>query len=166
MSEILAYAKSKNEEPFIIVLDGLNDAHNLGSIVRTANAAGAHGIIIPKRRSVTLNSTVSKVSAGALEYVMVSRVTNITKTLEYLKENDMWVVGTDAKGEQSFYNSNLKGSIAVVIGSEGEGISNLVKKNCDFLVNIPMKGEISSLNASVAAALTIYEVVRQREQSE
>lgn len=162
VQDILDLAREKKEDPFIIILDGLNDSHNLGSVIRTANAAGAHGVIIPKRRSVALSTTVAKVAAGALEYVLVSRVTNISKTIEFLQSQGVWIFGTDAKGDKSIFESNLKGSIAIVIGSEGEGISSLVSKNCDFLVNIPMNGEISSLNASVAAAISIYEIVRQR----
>lgn len=162
VEDILQAAASKGQPPFIIILDEITDPHNLGSILRTVNAVGAHGVIIPKRRAVGLNAAVSKASAGAIEYVPVARVTNIAQTIEALKKENVWVVGTDASGEKSFFESDLKGPIAVVIGSEGEGISRLVKEKCDFLVNIPMKGEISSLNAAVAGAVVMYEILKQR----
>ncbi|WP_024832508.1 23S rRNA (guanosine(2251)-2'-O)-methyltransferase RlmB [Ruminiclostridium josui] len=162
VDDILAAAQEKGEPPFIIILDEISDPHNFGAILRTANAVGAHGVIIPKRRAIGLTSTVSKASAGAVEYVPVSRVTNISQTIEYLKKNNVWVVGTDSTGEKAFYESDLKGPIALVVGSEGEGMGKLVREKCDFVVNIPMHGEISSLNASVAAAIVMYEILKQR----
>ena len=164
LDDILKIAEEKNEPPFIILLDELSDPHNLGSILRTADATGAHGVVIPKRRSVGLTATVSKASAGAIEYVPVARITNMVQTIEYLKSKNIWVVGTDLTGEKSFYNSDLRGPIALVVGSEGEGIGNLIKQKCDFMVNIPMKGSISSLNAGVAAAIVMYEILRQRSK--
>ena len=161
VEDILNIARDKNEDPFVIILDGITDPHNLGAIMRTADAAGAHGIIIPKRRSVGLTATVAKTSAGALEYVPVAKVVNIGNTIDQLKKEGLWIACTDMDGE-NYFKSNLKGPIALVIGSEGDGVSRLVKEKCDFTVSIPMKGEISSLNASVAAGLFMYEVVRQR----
>jgi len=162
VDDILKIAEEKGQPPFIIILDEITDPHNLGAVLRTANAVGAHGVIIPKRRAIGLTSTVSKASAGAIEYMPVSRVTNISQTLEYLKKKNVWIVGTDSSGEKAFYDSDLKGPIALVVGSEGEGISKQIRENCDFVVNIPMKGEISSLNASVAAAIVMYEILKQR----
>ena len=163
VDDILEVAKSKNEEPFILILDGIEDPHNLGSIIRTAETAGVHGIIIPKRRAATVNSTVSKVSAGAVEYMKIARVNNITDTINYLKENDVWVCGTDMNTDKYYYEEDFTCGIAIVIGSEGFGMSRLVKENCDFLVKIPMKGKITSLNASVSAGIVMYEVVKQRK---
>lgn len=162
VEEILNDAKKAGEAPFVVILDCLTDPHNLGSIIRTANAAGAHGVIIPKNRSVGLNSTVYKVSAGAVEYIKVAKVTNLSRTVEDLKKEGLWVVGTDLSAVQKHYECDLKGALAVVIGSEGEGISKTLKEKCDFLVKIPMIGEIESLNASVAAGVLLYEAVRQR----
>ena len=161
VEDILKGARDKNEDPFVIILDGITDPHNLGAIMRTADAAGVHGIIIPKRRAVGLTATVAKTSAGALEYVPVAKVVNVGNTIDDLKKEGLWVACTDMAGE-NFFKADLKGPIALVIGSEGEGVSRLVKEKCDFTVSIPMKGEISSLNASVAAGLFMYEVVRQR----
>lgn len=158
---ILKKAEEKGEPPFILLLDGIEDPHNLGAIIRTANLAGAHGVIIPKRRAVGLTATVAKTSAGAINYTPVAKVTNLTQTMKELKEKGMWFVGADMGGE-TMYNLDLTGPIGVVIGSEGEGISKLVKENCDFIASIPMKGDIDSLNASVAAGVLIYEIVRQR----
>ena len=162
VDDILEKAKEKNEKPFILILDGIEDPHNLGSIVRTAETAGVHGIIIPKRRAAAVNSTVYKVSAGAVEHVKIARVNNITDTIKYLKENDIWVFGTDMDGEKYYYEENYEGPCAIVIGSEGFGMGRLVKENCDVLIKIPMKGKITSLNASVSAGIAIYEVVKQR----
>lgn len=162
VDDILEEAATKGEAPFIIILDEITDTNNLGSVLRTANAVGAHGVIIPKRRAVGLTAAVSKASAGAVEYVPVARVTNLTQTIEYLKKQNIWVVGTDASGDKAFYESDLKGPIALVIGSEGEGMGRLVRESCDFLVNIPMRGQISSLNAAVAGAVVMYEILRQR----
>ena len=162
VDDILLLAKSKGEQPFIIIADEITDPHNLGSLLRTANASGAHGIIIPKRRSVGLNSVVAKTSAGAVEFTPVAKVSNIANTIDKLKKENIWVVGADMDGENTIYEQDFSGGIAIVVGSEGEGISRIVKDKCDFLVRIPMLGEITSLNASVAGALMIYEVVRSR----
>lgn len=162
LDDILASAKEKGEDPFIIIMENLNDPHNLGAVIRTANAVGAHGVVIPKRRSVGLTAVVGKSSAGAIEYTPVAKVTNIVRTIEQLKEAGLWVACADMDGEL-MYNADLKGPIALIIGSEGEGVSRLVKENCDFVVSMPMYGEIGSLNASVAASLLMYEVVRQRK---
>ena len=161
VDDILRSAAEKGEKPFIIILDNITDPHNLGAVIRTAECAGAHGVIIPKRRSVGLTAVVGKTSAGALEYMPVARVTNIARTIEELKKHGVWVACADMDGED-YYDASLDGAIALVIGSEGEGVSRLVKEKCDFTVSIPMYGKISSLNASVAGALLMYEVVRQR----
>lgn len=161
VEEILAKAEEKGEPPFLILLDGIEDPHNLGAIIRTANLAGAHGVVIPKRRAVGLTATVARVSAGALNYTPVAKVTNIGKTIEELKAEGMWFVCADMDGEM-MYNLDLKGPIGLVIGNEGEGVSRLVKEKCDFVASIPMKGDIDSLNASVAAGVLAYEIVRQR----
>jgi len=162
VDDILKAAEKSNKPPFILILDEINDAHNLGSILRTADAVGVHGVIIPKRRAVGLTSVVAKASAGAIEYVPVARVTNIAQTIDYLKKNNIWVIGTDQTGDNEFYKSDLKGPVALVIGSEGEGMGRLVREKCDFIVRIPMMGNISSLNASVAAAVIMYEILKQR----
>lgn len=164
VSDILNTAKEKGQPPFVVIADGITDPHNLGSIIRTANAAGAHGVIIPKNRSVSLNATVAKVSAGAIEYTQVARVTNLAQTIEKLKKEGLWIVGTDLAGTQTHSACSLTGSLGIVIGSEGEGMSRLVRESCDFLVKIPMIGEIESLNASVAAGVLLYEAVRQKQQ--
>ena len=161
VEEILQRAKDKGEDPFLVLLDGIEDPHNLGAIIRTANLAGAHGVIIPKRRAVGLTSVVAKTSAGALNYTPVARVSNLVKTMEALKKEGMWFVCADMGG-QTMYDLDLRGPIGLVIGSEGEGASRLVKENCDFFASIPMKGDIDSLNASVAAGVLAYEIVRQR----
>lgn len=161
MEDILAKAEEKGEAPFIIILDGIEDPHNLGAIIRTANQAGAHGIIIPKRRAVGLTPTVARTSAGAINYTPVAKVTNITQTIKELKDKGMWFVCADMNGTP-MYDLNLTGSIGLVIGNEGEGVSKLVKENCDMIATIPMKGDIDSLNASVATGVLAYEIVRQR----
>ena len=161
VDEILARAEEKGEAPFLIILDNVEDPHNLGAIIRTANLAGAHGVIIPKRRAVGLTSTVAKTSAGAINYTPVAKVTNIVRTIEELKEKGIWFVCADMGGE-SMYKLNLTGPIGLVIGNEGEGVSRLVKETCDFVASIPMKGDIDSLNASVATGVLAYEIVRQR----
>ena len=166
VEDIIKKAEEKDEAPFIIILDEITDPHNLGSVIRTANAAGAHGIIIPKRRSVGLTAVVAKTSAGALEYVPVAKVSNIAQTIDNLKARGIWIVGADMEGEQTYYKADLTGKIALVIGSEGMGIGRLIKEKCDFLINIPMKGEVGSLNASVAASIIIYEVMKQRQSKE
>ncbi len=156
----------KNENPFVIICDEITDPHNLGSIIRTANAAGAHGVVISKHNAVGLNATVTKTSAGAVEFTPVAKVSSIANAVELLKQENIWVVGADMDGSETIYEHDFSGGVAIVIGNEGKGISQLVKKRCDFIVNIPMLGEISSLNASVAGALMIYEVVRSRNLSE
>lgn len=162
VDDILDYAKSKNENPFILILDGIEDPHNMGSIIRTAECCGVHGIIIPKRRSCSVNSTVNKTSAGAVEYMKIARVTNLNDTIKYLKENDVWIYGTDMNGSKYYTDEKYNSGVGIVIGSEGYGMSDLVKKNCDFLIKIPMKGKINSLNASVSAGIVMYEVMNQR----
>ena len=161
VNEILARAEEKGEPPFLVLLDNIEDPHNLGAIIRTANLAGAHGVIIPKRRAVGLTATVAKASAGAINYTPVAKVTNIGKTMDELKERGMWFACADMDGEV-IYRQNLTGSIGLVIGNEGSGVSRLVKEKCDFISSIPMKGDIDSLNASVAAGVLAFEVVRQR----
>jgi len=161
IEDVFKIAEEKGEAPFVIILDNIEDPHNLGAIIRTANLAGAHGVIIPKRRAVGLTATVARTSAGALNYTPVVKVTNISNTIEELKERGMWFVCADMGGEV-MYNLDLKGSIGLVVGNEGEGVSRLVKEKCDFIVSIPMKGNIDSLNASVAAGVLAYEIVRQR----
>lgn len=161
VEDILENAKQKGEAPFVFILDGIEDPHNLGAIVRTANQAGAHGVIIPKNRAVGLTATVAKASAGALNYTPVAKVTNIAKTIEELKKEGLWFVCADMDGEV-MYRHNLTGAIGLVIGNEGEGVSRLVKEKCDYVARIPMKGDIDSLNASVAAGILAYEIVRQR----
>ena len=162
VEDILEEANKKQEKPFILILDGIEDPHNLGSVIRTAETAGVHGIIIPKRRAATVNSTVYKVSARAVEHMKIARVNNLNETIKYLKDNDIWVCGTDMDAKNYYYNEKFDGPIAIIIGSEGFGMSRLVKENCDFLVKIPMKGKITSLNASVSAGIVMYEVVKQR----
>ena len=163
IEDILEEAKTRQEDPFIVILDGIEDVHNLGSIIRTAETAGVHGIILPKRRSALVNSTVSKVSAGAVEYMKIARVNNLAQTIQKLKEQGIWVCGTDMSATVNYDKQDLKGPIAIVIGSEGFGMSRIVKEACDFLVKIPMRGKITSLNASVSAGIVIYEAVRQRK---
>ncbi len=162
IEDILSEAKARQEEPFIVLLDGIEDPHNLGSIIRTAETAGVHGIVIPKRRAASVNATVNKVSAGAVEHMKIARVNNMVETMKYLKEQGLWICGTDMDTKTYYYNQDLTGPLAIVIGSEGFGMSRLVKENCDFLVKIPMKGKITSLNASVSAGIVMYEAVEQR----
>lgn len=162
IDDLFRRAAEKNEAPFFLILDEIEDPHNLGSILRTADAIGAHGLIIPKRRAVGLTSTVAKASTGAIEYVPVARVTNISQTIEELKARHVWIVGTDASGGQDYRGLDGMMSIGLVIGSEGKGMSRLVKEKCDFLVSLPMVGHVTSLNASVAASLLMYEVYRKR----
>ena len=161
VEDILEAAKEKGEPPFILLLDSIEDPHNLGAIIRTAHQAGAHGIIIPKRRAVGLTATVAKTSAGAINYLPVAKVTNISVTIEELKKEGIWFACADMDGEM-MYNVDLKGPIGLVIGSEGEGVGRLIKEKCDFVVKIPMYGQVDSLNASVAAGILSYEIVRQR----
>ena len=162
VEDIVEEAKKRNEQPFILILDGIEDPHNLGSIIRTAETAGVHGIIIPKRRAAAVNSTVNKVSAGAVQYMKIARVNNINETIKYLKSNDIWICGTDINTEKYYYNQDLTGPLGIVIGNEGNGMSDKVRKKCDFLVKIPMKGKVTSLNASVSSGIIIYESVKQR----
>ena len=162
IEDILDKAKEMKEDPFVLILDGIEDPHNLGSIIRTAETAGVHGIIIPKRRAVAVNSTVNKVSAGAVQYMKIARVTNITDSIEKLKEKGLWICGTDINTDTYYYNQDLTGPLGIVIGNEGTGMSDRVKKSCDFLVKIPMKGKVTSLNASVSAGIVIYEAMKQR----
>ena len=162
IDDILEEAASRGENPLIVICDELSDPHNLGAIMRSAECAGAHGVIIPKRRSVGLTATVAKASAGAVEYMKVARVTNINNAINELKEKGVWVFGTAAEGSVPMYKADLTGGAAIVIGNEGDGMNPLVRKNCDMLVHIPMKGKISSLNASAAASILLYEAVRQR----
>lgn len=161
LDDVFALAEEKGEKPFIIIADGLEDGHNLGAIIRTAECCGAHGVIIPKRRSVGLNYVVAKTSAGAVEYVPVVRVTNIVRAIEELKGRGVWIFGADMDGE-SLWSADLSGAIGIVVGAEGEGVSRLVKEKCDFVVSLPMRGKIESLNASVAASVMMYEAARQR----
>ena len=162
VSDILQSARDKGEAPLVVVCDELSDPHNLGAVIRTAEAAGAHGVIIPKRRSAGLTAVVGKTSAGAVAHVPVARVPNLPALLDELKEAGVWVFGTAADGSTSLYQADLKGPAAIVIGSEGNGMSRLVREQCDFLVSIPMRGQVNSLNASAAAAVVLYEAVRQR----
>ena len=162
VDDILNVAKEKNEAPFVLILDSIEDPHNLGAIIRTAETAGVHGIIIPKRRACGVNSTVYKVASGAVEHMKIARVNNLNDEIKYLKENDIWVYGTAIEATKFYYEENLKGPIALVIGNEGEGMSRLVRENCDVLLKIPMKGSITSLNASVSAGIVMYEAVKQR----
>lgn len=165
VEDILKKAEEKGQPPFLVLLDNVEDPHNLGAIIRTANLAGAHGVIIPKRRSVGLTSTVAKTSVGAINYTPVAKVTNLVRTIEELKEKGIWFVCADMGGE-SMYKLNLTGPIGLIVGNEGEGVSRLVREACDFTASIPMKGDIDSLNASVAAGVLAYEIVRQRLQAE
>ena len=162
VQDILDEAKTRGEQPFILILDGIEDPHNLGAIIRTAETAGVHGIIIPKRRACSVNSTVYKVASGAVEHMKIARVNNLNDEIKYLKENNVWIYGTAIEATKYYYEENLTGSIALIIGNEGEGLSRLVRENCDVLLKIPMKGKISSLNASVSAGIVMYEAVKQR----
>lgn len=162
IDDILDVAKEKNEEPFVLILDGIEDPHNLGSIIRTAETAGIHGVIIPKHRAASVNSTVNKVSAGAVQHMKIARVTNISDSINELKEKGLWICGTDIATSKYYYDQDYRGPIGIVIGNEGKGMSDKVKKNCDFLVKIPMKGKVTSLNASVSTGIVIYEAMKQR----
>ena len=162
VNDILEFAKEKNEDPFILILDGIEDTHNLGAIIRTAETAGVHGIIIPKRRSASVNSTVSKVACGAVEYMKIARVNNINDCISKLKDAGVWICGTAIDAKDYYFNQDLKGPLGIVIGNEGKGMSELVKKNCDFLVKIPVLGKVQSLNASVSTGIILFESVKQR----
>ena len=161
--DILQIAKDKGEPPFVVILDEIQDPHNLGAILRTADAVGAHGVIIPKHRAAALTGTVAKTSAGAVHHVPVARVTNIPKTIDYLKEQGLWIAGTDLSGTTPFYKADFKGPVGLVIGSEGHGMGKLTCKKCDFVVTIPMCGQVTSLNASVAAGVVMYEIFKQHK---
>lgn len=162
IDDILNVGKEKNEEPFVLILDGIEDPHNLGSIIRTAETAGVHGVIIPKHRAAAVNSTVNKVSAGAVQHMKIARVTNISDCINELKDKGLWICGTDISTDKYYYDQDYRGAIGIVIGNEGKGMSDKVKKNCDFLVKIPMKGKVTSLNASVSTGIVIYEAMKQR----
>jgi len=162
VEDILHIAEERNEKPLIVICEGITDPHNLGAIIRSAETAGAHGIIIPKRRAVGLTAVVAKASSGAVEHMAISKVSNIAMTIEKLKEKGVWIFGADAEGDTNLYKAGFDGATAIVIGSEGEGLSRIVREKCDFIVSIPMKGKVNSLNASTAAAVLIYEAVRQR----
>jgi 23S rRNA (guanosine2251-2'-O)-methyltransferase len=164
VDDLLAIAAERGEPPLIVLLDEVEDPHNLGSVLRTADCTGVHGVIIPKRRSAGLTAVVAKTSAGAVEYVRVARVANLVQTMEKLKAAGLWIAGADAGAKDGFYESNLTGPLAIVIGNEGQGLSRLVRERCDFILSLPMFGKINSLNASVAAGVILYEVVRQRQQ--
>ena len=162
VEDILEEAKKRKEDPFVLILDGIEDPHNLGSIIRTAETAGVHGVIIPKRRAAVVNSTVNKTSAGAVEHMKIARVTNVSDSIQKLKDAGLWICGTHINTETYYYNQDLTGPLGIVIGNEGSGMSDKVTKNCDFLVKIPMKGKITSLNASVSTGIVVYEAVKQR----
>jgi len=162
VEDILRIASERGEDPFIVILDGITDTNNFGSIIRSAECAGAHGIIIPKRRSATLNATVAKVAAGAQEFIAIARVGNLAQTVRELKAKGIWMAGADPEGDKAYYEADMKGPIGLIIGSEGEGLSRVVREQCDFLVKIPMKGKISSLNAGVAAGLLLFEIAKSR----
>ncbi len=166
IEDILDKAKKEKDDPFILILDGIEDPHNLGSIIRTAETAGVHGIIIPKRRAASVNSTVAKVSSGAIEHMLVARVNNISDAIEKLKKEGLWICGTDINTDKYYYEQDLTGPLGIVIGNEGKGIGEKVKKNCDFLVKIPMLGKVTSLNASVSTGIVIYEALKQRMKGE
>ena len=162
IEDILEETQNRNEDPFVLILDGIEDPHNLGSIIRTAETAGVHGIIIPKRRAASVNATVNKTSAGAVEHMKIARVTNISDSIQKLKDAGLWICGTDINTQTYYYNQDLTGPLGIVIGNEGSGMSEKVRKNCDFLVKIPMKGKVTSLNASVSTGIVVYEAVKQR----
>ncbi|PFK44116.1 23S rRNA (guanosine(2251)-2'-O)-methyltransferase RlmB [Bacillus cereus] len=164
LEDLFEVAAKRNEDPFFLILDEIEDPHNLGSIMRTADATGAHGIIIPKRRAVGLTAAVAKASTGAIEYIPVARVTNLSRTIDDLKERGLWIAGTDARGKTDYRNLDGNMPIGLVIGSEGKGMSRIIGEKCDFLINLPMVGKVTSLNASVAASLLMYEVYRKRHQ--
>lgn len=163
LEEVLAIAKEKQEEPFLLLLDELQDPQNVGALLRTAEAAGVHGVLLPQRRSCPLNATVAKTSAGAIEYIPVVKIGNVNQTIQDLKKQGFWIVGADMAGKDTYFAANLTGPIVIVVGAEGRGLTRLVKENCDILVRIPMGSGVSSLNASVAGAILLYEVVRQRQ---
>ncbi|MGB0384740.1 MAG: 23S rRNA (guanosine(2251)-2'-O)-methyltransferase RlmB [Ardenticatenaceae bacterium] len=162
IEKILAHSKQRGEPPFLLLLDGIQDVHNFGALLRTAEAAGMHGVIIPQRRAASVTPTVYKSSAGAVNYLPIAQITNLTRTIKQLQAQNIWVVGLEMAGEQLYHQANLKGPLAIVVGAEGKGLSRLVAQNCDFLVQLPMTGRVESLNASVSGAILIYEALRQR----
>lgn len=164
VDDILKEAEERGETPFVVILDKIEDPHNLGAIIRTVECLGAHGVIIQKRNACQVTDTVEKTAAGATSFVKIARVTNITETIKYLKKNGLWIYGLDMEGASNVYDTKFDGPIGIVVGNEGDGISRLVKENCDFMVKIPMTGKINSLNASVSTAISIYEVVRQKNK--
>lgn len=164
VEDILALARERGEDPFVVVCDGLEDPRNLGAVIRTAECAGAHGVIIPRHHSAGLTAAADKASAGAAEHMLIARVANLTSTLQDLKKEGLWVYGAEANGDSPLWKTDMKGPVCLVIGSEGQGLGRLVRENCDFVMTIPMAGRVNSLNASVAAALLLYEVVRQRHE--
>lgn len=164
VEDILALAQERGEDPFVVVCDGLEDPRNLGAVIRTAECAGAHGVIIPRHHSAGVTAAADKASAGAAEHMLIARVANLTSTLQELKKAGLWVYGAEADGKSALWHTDMKGPVCLVIGSEGQGLSRLVRENCDFVMTIPMAGRVNSLNASVAAALLLYEVVRQRHE--
>ncbi|GAC1349683.1 MAG: 23S rRNA (guanosine(2251)-2'-O)-methyltransferase RlmB [Ktedonobacteraceae bacterium] len=164
LDEILAHAENKHEEPFLLILDAIQDVNNLGSLLRTAESVGIHGVIIPEHRAAEVNATVIKTSAGATEHLLIAQETNITRTIDYLKKQNIWVVGLAGEASTLYYHANLTGALALVVGNEGKGISRLVRENCDLLIKLPMRGHINSLNAAVAGSIALYEALRQREQ--
>lgn len=166
LDEILAHAENKHEEPFLLILDAIQDVNNLGSLLRTAESVGVHGVIIPEHRAAEVNATVIKTSAGATEHLLIAQETNLTRTIDYLKKQNIWVVGLAGEASTLYYHANLTGAIALVVGNEGKGISRLVRENCDLLIKLPMRGHINSLNAAVAGSIALYEALRQREQRE
>ena len=166
LDEILAHAENKHEEPFLLILDAIQDVNNLGSLLRTAESVGIHGVIIPEHRAAEVNATVIKTSAGATEHLLIAQETNLTRTIDYLKKQNIWVVGLAGEASTEYYRANLTGALALVVGNEGKGISRLVRENCDLLIKLPMRGHINSLNAAVAGSIALYEALRQREQGE
>ena len=163
LDEILAYAANKHEDPFLLILDAIQDVNNLGSLLRTAESVGIHGVIIPEHRAAEVNATVIKTSAGATEHLLIAQETNLTRTIDYLKKQNIWVVGLAGEASTAYYHANLTGALALVVGNEGKGISRLVRENCDLLITLPMRGHINSLNAAVAGSIALYEALRQRE---
>ncbi len=166
LDEILAHAENKHEEPFLLILDAIQDVNNLGSLLRTAESVGVHGVIIPEHRAAEVNATVIKTSAGATEHLLIAQETNLTRTIDYLKKQNIWVVGLAGEASTLYYHANLTGALALVVGNEGKGISRLVRENCDLLIKLPMRGHINSLNAAVAGSIALYEALRQRELRE
>ena len=166
IDQILAYAEEKQQDPFLLILDAIQDVNNLGSLIRTAEAAGVHGVVVPEHRAAEVNATVVKTSAGATEHLLIAQETNLTRTIEILKKQNIWVIGLAGEAKTLYYHANLTGPLALVVGSEGKGISRLVREHCDLLIKLPMYGQINSLNAAVAGSIALYEALRQRERSQ